>query len=193
MKPMKPQSLVASPTSGRSSGISAMVNSTCLLVFLGLALAVCGCKKKPEPQPTQAQPQPESAATPTSPAKAATPAAPATREANVMLNPVNPGDSEQAQQTQRKAVLMAIRTGMVPPPPALKLKGGEPATPEVLKAYNVMLIRAMPHYGESPETLDQLKLELIQKRRLLPKLPTAPPGRTIVYDSKNFLIRLDPP
>jgi hypothetical protein len=156
-------------------------------------LAVCGCKKKTETPPAPPQPQPESATSSTSPAKPATPVAPTGREANIMLKPVNPNDSEQVQKSQRTEVLMAIRTGMVPPPPALKLKGGEPATPEVLQAYNVMLIRAMPHYGESPENLEQLKQELIQRRRLLPKLPTPPPGKQIVYDAQNYIIRLDPP
>jgi hypothetical protein len=154
-------------------------------------LAVCGCRKKAETPP--AQPKPESAVSETSPAKPTTPAAPTGREANIMLKPVNPDESEQVQKSQRREVLMAIRTGMVPPPPALKLKGGEPATPEVLQAYNVMLIRAMPVYGESPETLEQLKQELIQKRRLLPRLPTPPPGKKIVYDAQNYIIRLDPP
>lgn len=164
-----------------------------LMVVLGLMLAVCGCKEKAAPPPAQPQPQPESAVSPTTPAKPATPTAPTSPEANIQLKPVNPDDSEQAQKSQRREVLMAIRTGMVPPPPALKLKGGELATPEVLQAYNVMLIRAMPHYGESPETLDQLKQELIQKRRLLPKLPTPPPGKQIVYDAQNYIVRLDPP
>jgi len=156
-------------------------------------LTVCGCKKKTAPPPAQPPPQPEGTATPAGTEKPAAQAAPAGREANVMINPVNPDDSEEAKKAQRRAVLMAIRTGMVPPPPALQLKGGELATPQVLQAYNVMLIRAMPHYGQSPETLEQLQRELIQKRRVLPKLPTPPPGKQIVYDAENFIIRLEPP
>jgi hypothetical protein len=73
------------------------------------------------------------------------------------------------------------------------LRGGEPATPEVLAAYNQELLRARIQQRESPQTLEELVNKWIRQWRLLPPLPTPPPGRRIVYDDINCIIRLDPP
>lgn len=94
-----------------------------------------------------------------------------------------------AQAKARIAQAIALRQGIEPPKPALQLRGGELATPEVLAAYNQELLRARFKRGESPESLQ----ELVQKWRELPRLPKPPPGKQIVYDVHNSIIRLEPP
>jgi hypothetical protein len=103
------------------------------------------------------------------------------------VKPVDPNASTDAQQDQRLKMALAMREGIMPPEPALKLRGGEQATPEVLEAYNQLLLRAMVQRREPPETLQELL------RWGLPKLPTPPAGKRIVYDAANCIIRLDPP
>lgn len=103
------------------------------------------------------------------------------------VKPVNPEASAQAQQDQRMKMAVAIRDGIMPPEPELKLKGGEPATPEVLEAYNQLLLRAMVQRREPPVSLQELQ------RWPLPRLPSPPSGKRIVYDPANCIVRLDPP
>ena len=100
-----------------------------------------------------------------------------------------PRDQEQALVAQRRA----FHQGIEPPAPALKLQGGELATPEVLAAYNQELARAIFREHDSPESLQELAQNWVQLRRQLPKLPTPPPGKKIVYDDRFHIIRLDPP
>lgn len=110
------------------------------------------------------------------------------------LKPVNPDDPPQAQEQARLAAVMAMRQGAPPPPPpALRLRGGELATPEVLAAYNQELLRVRIQQRESPESLEELVQKWIRQWRLLPPLPTPPPGKRIVYDDINCILRLDPP
>lgn len=110
------------------------------------------------------------------------------------LKPANPDDPPQAQEKARLAAVMAMRQGTPPPPPpALRLRGGELATPEVLAAYNLELLRVRIQQRESPESLEELVQKWIRQWRLLPPLPTPPPGKQIVYDEINCIIRLDPP
>jgi hypothetical protein len=100
---------------------------------------------------------------------------------------VDANASAVEQQNQRVKLAVGIRDGIMPPEPALKLKGGEPATPEVLEAYNQLLLRAMVQRKEAAETLEELR------KLPLPKLPTPPAGKRIVYDAAICGIRLDPP
>ncbi len=102
--------------------------------------------------------------------------------------PVNVEASADAQQQARVAQAAAIRDGIVPPEPALKLRGGELATREVLDAYNQYLLRYIAQNREAPESMQEL-----MRIRTLPRLPTAPSGKRIVYDPLNRLIKLDPP
>jgi hypothetical protein len=133
------------------------VSTSCLLLAAGLVLAGCGEKK--------------STITVTSD--------------NVTT--INPDASAVEQQNQRVKMALAMRDGIMPPEPALKIKGGEPATKEVLEAYNQLLLRAMVQRREPPETLEELH------RWQLPKFPTPPAGKRIVYDPAICGIRLDPP
>jgi hypothetical protein len=133
------------------------VSTSCLLVAAGLVLAGCGDKK------SAATMKPEDVVT------------------------INPNASTSEQQNQRIKLAVAIRDGVMPAEPVLKLKGGEPASPEVLAAYNQLLLRAMVERREPPETLQELQ------RWRLPKLPTPPAGKRIVYDAATCGIRLDPP
>ena len=102
-------------------------------------------------------------------------------------NPVNPAAEPAAQEKARVAQAVAFRAGVEPLAPQLQLRGGELATPEVLAAFNQELARAIFRHRDAPETLD----ELVRKWRL-PRLPTPPPGKRIVYDEVNRIIRLDP-
>ncbi len=92
------------------------------------------------------------------------------------------------QETQRVALAVAMREGKVPPPPAIQLRGGEPATPEVLDAYTARLAQLIGQRRDVPETLDELV-----KKWPMPALPTPPPGKQIVYDGRNHIIKLYPP
>ena len=103
------------------------------------------------------------------------------------VKPIDANASAEVQQSQRVKIALAIRDGIMPPEPALKLAGGEQATSEVLAAYNQLLLRAAAQRREFPETLEELK------RWPLPKLPTPPAGKRIVYDVEKCLVRLDPP
>lgn len=123
-------------------------------------MAVCGCKKEAKvPTPTQAD-----------------------------AKPINVDVPVEAQEKQRIERGLAMRARVEPPAPALKLRGGELATSEVLEAYNMELARLVFREGDAPETF----AELVGKKKL-PKLPTPPPGKRIVYDARNYMIRLDPP
>jgi len=101
--------------------------------------------------------------------------------------PVNADATPEEQQNQRMKMAVAIRDGVMPPEPEYKLKGGEQATPEVLEAYNQLLLRAMVQRREPPESLQELQ------RWPLPRLPSPPPGKRIIYDPANCIVRLDPP
>lgn len=101
----------------------------------------------------------------------------------VAVNPEAPAD---VQEKARITTAVAIRDGIEPPPPTMKLRGGEPATPEVLAAYNQELLRYLVRTRDVPETLEQLK-----RTPGLPRLPTPPPGKQIVYDARNRIIRLE--
>lgn len=103
-------------------------------------------------------------------------------------NPVNPAATPAVQDQARVAQAVAFRAGIEPPAPSLKLQGGEFATTEVLAAYNQELARAIFRHRDAPESL----AELVRKWRL-PRLPTPPSGKRIVYDEVNRIIRLDPP
>ena len=131
----------------------------CLRLIAALMLAVCGCGKTPAPAPKPEDAKPVDAAAP-------------------------PAVQEQA----RVAQAVAMRNGIEPPAPAMKLRGGELASPEVLAAYNQELAQLIFKRRDAPETLE----ELVRKWPL-PRLPTAPAGRRIVYDPVNRIIRLDPP
>ena len=103
------------------------------------------------------------------------------------VKPIDEKASAEVQQSQRVKIALAIRDGIMPPEPALKLAGGEQATSEVLAAYNQLLLRAAVQRREFPESIDELK------RWQLPKLPTPPAGKRIIFDTENCMIRLDPP
>lgn len=103
------------------------------------------------------------------------------------VKPVDPNATTEAQQSQRTKMAVAMRDNVMPPEPTLQLKGGEPATPEVLEAYNQLLLRAMVERREPPESLLELQ------KWPLPRLPSPPAGKRIVYDAQNAIIRLDPP
>ena len=141
------------------------VNIICLFLMAVMGLTWCSCKKETK--------------------------LPSTPPEN--LKPVNPNDSPKAQEEARLAVLLAMRRGDPPATPTMKLNGGELASPEVLEAYNTELLRARLQERRSPESLDDLVRNWIQKWRLLPNLPVSPPGKRIVYDELNCIIRLDPP
>lgn len=132
-------------------------SAACLLMAAALVLAGCGKGEK------QAPPTPEDA------------------------KPIDPTQSEDAQLQARIAQAAALRDNVEPPAPSLKLRGGELATPEVLKAYNQELLRYIWKYKETPESMQEL-----MRIRTLPRLPTAPPGKRIVYDPINRIIKLEP-
>ena len=133
--------------------------ATSLIALAGFVLVSCGSKESKAPPPT--------------PADAA---------------PVDPTAPADAQERARIAQAVAFRQGVEPLPPAIKLRGGEPATPEVLMAYNQELARLIFKEGDAPESLQ----ELAQKKGL-PRLPTPPGGKRIIYDARNRIIKLDPP
>ncbi len=139
-----------------------------ILVTVGFLLIGCGNKK----------------------AKTITPATPDAAQVTTPspADPVQPSASPVTEEKARIAQALAQRAGIEPSAPALKLRGGEMATPEVLAAYNQELARAIFQQKDAPETLE----ELVRKWRL-PKLPTAPAGKQIIYDPVNRIIRLDPP
>jgi hypothetical protein len=101
---------------------------------------------------------------------------------------VNPEAAPDAQEKARIAQAMAMRQGQAPAAPSIKLRGGEMATPEVLAAYNLRLAQLIFQRRDAPETLE----ELVRKWPM-PRLPTAPPGKQIVYDARNRIIKLDHP
>ncbi len=174
-------SIATSRTHSDNSGGVHVLSFTCLTFALAILVATCGCNKKESQTPNTSSEN----------TTQASPAHPGSSGSD--LRPVNPGDSAEVQEATRRAVLIAMRRGTLPPPPALKLKGGELATPEVLVAYNIELLRGRIRQGESPESLEQLVRVWIQTKRLLPGLPTPPAGKQIVYDKQNGIVRLDPP
>jgi hypothetical protein len=133
------------------------LSTACLVMAMGLTLTGCGKGSKVE------ELKPED------------------------VKPVDVTAAAETQQEQRMKMAVAIRDNVMPPEPTLKLKGGEVATPEVLQAYNQLLLRAMVQRREPPESLQELQ------RWPLPKLPTPPPGKRVVYDVANCIVRLDPP
>jgi hypothetical protein len=143
----------------------------CVVLAVGLVAVACGKKKAKAPEPG---PGTEAAAVqaPVSPAASA-------------VNPTAPPD---VQEKQRVAQALAMREGKAPPPPAMQLRGGELATPEVLQAYNQQLAQLIFQRREGPETLEELV-----RRWPMPKLPTPPAGKRIVYDARNRVIMLYPP
>ncbi|MCX8092040.1 MAG: hypothetical protein N3I86_14085 [Verrucomicrobiae bacterium] len=152
----------ASPQSGRTTQLSTLAIAGFGLSVLGLmlmsGLAGCGGKEK------SPEIKPEH------------------------LAPINPETSADAQEKARLQQAVAIRDGIEPPPPAIKLRGGELATPEVIAAYNQELLRYVVRTRDTPESLQEL-----MRIRELPRLPTPPPGKRIVYDPRNRIIKLDPP
>jgi len=132
-------------------------SAACLFMAAGLLLAGCG-KGEKQAAPTQQD-----------------------------ATPIDQSLPEDAQQKARIAQAAAIRDGVEPPAPTLKLRGGELATPEVLTAYNQELLRYIWQYKETPESIQEL-----MRIRSLPRLPTAPPGKRIVYDPVNRIIKLEP-
>ncbi|PYJ02128.1 MAG: hypothetical protein DME25_16845 [Verrucomicrobia bacterium] len=103
-------------------------------------------------------------------------------------NPVDPAASPSEQEKARVAQAVAMREGKAPPPPAITLRGGESATADVMKAYNQQLAQLIFQRRDAPETLD----ELVRKWPM-PKLPTPPPGKQILYDARYRIIVLYPP
>jgi hypothetical protein len=157
-------------------GLGAIAPFLRLGIFVALVMvagvAVSGCKRK-------AKTAVPAAAAVTDPAQAPTSAA---------ANPVNPEAPPDAQEKARVAQAVAMRQGIAPQAPAITLRGGEPATPEVIAAYNQMLARLIFQRRDAPETLQELV-----RRWPMPKLPTPPPGKQIVYDARNRIIMLYPP
>ena len=145
----------------KTANLPGLIKTTGFLIAAGLALAACDRKESKAPAPGSTS----SAA-----------------------NPVNPADAPNAQEKALVAQAVAMRSGMAPPAPALTLRGGEPATTEVLTAYNQQLAQLIFQRRDAPETLE----ELVRKWPL-PKLPAPPPGKQIVYDAKNRIIMLSPP
>jgi hypothetical protein len=152
-------------TRASKSDFLRLVHTAFLMMAVGLTVANHGCSKQSKTPVVK-----ETDAMPVNPAAA-------------------PSDQEKALQAQR----LAFRQGIEPPAPALKLRGGELATPEVLAAYNQELARAVFRERDSPESLQELVQNWVELRRQLPKLPTPPSGKRIVYDDHFHIIRLDPP
>jgi hypothetical protein len=144
----------------------------CILIA---TLAVAGCGKKKQ---AGSAPLP-----PGNPQEAAAPA-----QISPAANPVNPEAPPSEQEKQRVAQAVAMREGKAPAPPAMQLRGGELATPEVLAAYNQQLAQLIFQRRDAPETLEELV-----RRWPMPRLPTAPPGKRIIYDARYRIIKLDPP
>ena len=136
----------------------------------GLTVTACGGKKS------------NSAAEPGVAANVANP------PASPAANAVNPADAPAAQEKARVAQAVAMRSGVAPPAPAMTLHGGEEATPEVLQAYNQRLAQLIFERRDAPETIEELT-----RKWPMPKLPVAPRGKQIVYDSRNRIILLYPP
>lgn len=165
---------------GRSCHTSILARCGCA-VMLGFMVGVYGCSKEAKGPPS-AQPE------------AASGNLAESGRSSSNLKPVDPDDSAKAQEQARLAAIMAMRRGAPPPPPpAIRLRGGEAATPEVLRAYNQELLRVRIQERRSPETLEELVQKWIGQWRLLPRLPTPPQGKRIIYDDRNCIIRLDPP
>ena len=137
----------------------------------GLMLAACGHKESKAPTSTADSANATTQA-PTSPA----------------ANPVNPAAAPDAQEKARVAQAVAMREGKAPPPPTITLRGGEAATPEVVQAYNQQLAQLIFQRKDAPETLE----ELVRKWPM-PKLPTPPAGKQILYDARMRIIVLYPP
>ena len=159
------------PTPSAGWGRARLTMIACFVVAAALLLGACGRKKQPKAQ-TPASPSADLAQAPTAP----------------VANPVNPADSPDAQEKARIAQAVAMRSGIAPPPPAITLRGREPATAEVMAAYNQQLARLIFQRRDAPETIE----ELVRKWPM-PALPTPPPGKQIVYDARNRIIVLSPP
>jgi len=156
--PKGPNSTSRALRPDRRASCARGISTACLVVVAGLLLTACGKKGKDT--------------------EAITPSD---------VTPVNPEAAPDVQQKERVTQATAIYRGIEPPPPAIKLRGGELATPEVLAAYNQELLRYMVRAKDVPESLGQL-----MRIKELPRLPTPPPGKRIVYDERNHLIKLEP-
>ena len=162
---------IGKPAAPSVAGFRSLVLVTAVAVGV-LAFGGCGRKDSKAKAPTVPESPQAAAAAPTSPA----------------ANPVNPEAPRDVQEKQHLAQAVAMRSGKAPAPPSMVLRGGEPATPEVLQAYNQQLAQLIFQRREGPETLE----ELVRKWPM-PKLPTAPAGKQIVYDARNRVIMLYPP
>jgi hypothetical protein len=161
---------LATTRSGGRRGIPRLLPVLCVVVAAGLVLAGCGRKDSEGTTPT-----PEAASA------AQAPASPA-------ANPVDPAAPPDLQEKMRLQQAVAMRDGKAPAAPTMTLRGGEPATPEVLAAYNQQLAQLIFRQRDAPETLDELV-----RRWPMPRLPTPPAGKQVVYDARNRIIKLYPP
>jgi hypothetical protein len=153
-------------------GVLRLIIISGVVVAAAWVLAGCGKKQSKASAPISDAAADAAAAAPTSPAASA----------------VNPEAPPEAQEKARVAQAVAMRSGKAPPPPAMQLRGGEPATPEVLAAYNQQLAQLIFRSRDVPETLEE-----IVRRWPMPRLPTPPPGKQIVYYGRYHIIQLDPP
>ena len=143
------------------------------MLVAGMGIALAGCGKKATEAASQPPPTAEAAAhAPTSAAASA----------------INPADPVAVQEKRRIEQAVAMREGKAPPPPQIQLRGGELATPEVLAAWNQRLAQLIFQRREPPETIEE-----IVRKWPMPRLPTPPPGKRIVYDGRYRIIKLDPP
>ncbi len=163
-------SILAATRSGGRRGIPRLLPALCLVLAAGLVLAGCGRKESKTIAPTPAAAN-----------AAQAPASPA-------ANPVDPAAPPDLQEKMRLQQAVAMREGKAPPAPTRILRGGEPATPDVLAAYNQQLAQLIFRQRDAPETLDELV-----RRWPMPRLPTPPAGKQIVYDARNRIIKLYPP
>jgi hypothetical protein len=161
--------LAATRTAGRR-GIPRRLPAICLVLAAGLVLAGCGRKESKTPASTPEAAEAGEAA-----------AAPAAK-------PVDPAAPPDLQERMRVQQAVDMRDGKAPAAPTMTLRGGEPATPEVLAAYNQQLAQLIFKQRDAPETLE----ELVRKWPM-PRLPTPPAGKQIVYDARNRIIMLYPP
>ena len=165
-------SILAATRSASRRGIPRLLPAICFVVVAGLVVAGCG-RKGAKDQPAASQGSSDAATqAPTSPA----------------ANPVDPSAPPDLQERMRIQQAVAMREGKAPAAPTMTLRGGEPATPEVLAAYNQQLTQLIFRQRDAPETLEELV-----RRWPMPRLPTPPAGKQIVYDAKNRIIKLYPP
>ncbi len=157
-----------------------------LFALLALCVALGACSKTPPPPatapvalktappPQSVTPPPPAPAPPPQPSPDSTPAAPAPDKPNISAPAV--------------AGINEITSGSdMDPNAGGHLKGGELATPEVLAAYNKRLAMVNYQISDYPQNIQQLP-----KWPMMPPLPKAPPGKTLVYDVRTRTLRLTP-